>query len=318
MDTRRLTGITIALLLCITAAGAQTYDDFDGSTLKPFWTLVREQPDHWSLSEGFLEITTQQGALNTTEYNNVRNTFLQEVPDEDIIRMETFLLFTPDYWYHNAGLIYRVDDDNYIRVSRGIYPDVNGVWMEWEVDGVTQFHFIEPYLEDHVYLRLSRTNDSVFAATYSADGASWYAIGTESIHFPDGTPMAGLQAANGEGLAAQGEEILARFDYFGMKPTAVKAPWAVPSALTLLSVYPSPLYAGSSAVLRLRLDRPSELQWQLTDMLGRRVLAPRSLGHLQSGTHNVSLSLRDVPPGIYFMHVMAAHSRATQRILLTR
>ncbi|MDT8323390.1 MAG: hypothetical protein RRA94_04695 [Bacteroidota bacterium] len=318
MYMRGLAGIIFAVLLCAPAAPAQTRDDFDGSALKPFWTILREQSDHWRLSEGYLEITTQPGALNTTEYNNVRNTFLQPVPPDSTMRMETFLLFTPVHWYHNAGLIYRIDDDNYIRVSRGIYPDVNGVWMEWEVDGETNFHFVADHVEDYVYLRLSRTEDSVFAATYSSDAMHWYEIGTEVIHFPATAPMGGVQAANGEGLAATGGPLLARFDYFGAKVTSVPARPSLPSSLAILTVHPTPARIGQSAEVTLRLDRPATLHWWLTDLLGRRVGEEVTREHLDAGTHGIGISLHGVPPGIYFMHVMAAGSRATQRILLTR
>jgi hypothetical protein len=318
MQTRHLSGVLFILLLCASTAPAQTRDDFDGSALKPFWTIVREEPDHWQLSEGYLEITTQPGALNTTEFNNVRNTFLQTIPGDSTMRMETFLLFAPEHWYHNAGLIYRIDDDNYIRVSRGIYPNVNGVWMEWEVDGETRFHFVGDYVEEYVYLRLSRTDDSVFAATYSSDAIHWYAIGTERIQFPDTPPMGGVQAANGEGLAATGGPLLARFDYFGAKVTSVSAGQSLPSSLSILTVHPTPTRIGESTRVTVRLDRPATLHWWLTDLLGRRVGEEATREHLDAGTHGIGISLHGVPPGIYFMHVMAAGSRATQRILLTR
>lgn len=318
MYTRRLSGIILSLLLCAPLAQAQIRDDFDGSTLKSFWSILREQPENWRLSEGYLEITTQPGALNTKEYNNVRNTFLQPIPQDSTMRMETFLLFSPEHWYHNAGLIYHIDDDNYIRVSRGIYPDVNGVWMEWEVDGETRFHFTHGYFEDRVYLRLSRTDDSVFTASYSGDEIHWYAIGTEVIHFPDNPPMGGVQAANGEGLAATGGPLLARFDYFGAKVTSIAASAAHPSSLSILNVHPTPARIGHPARVTVRLDRPASLHWWLTDVLGRRVGMQGMRGHLDAGTHGITFSLHAVPPGMYFMHVMAAGNRATQRILLTR
>jgi hypothetical protein len=317
MCTRYFPGLVLALLLPL-ALGAQTHDDFDGSTLKPFWSWTREQSDHWSISEGYLEIITQSGALNTKEYNNVRNVLLQDVPDEPIVLIETRVLFDPSYWYHNAGLIYRIDDDNYVRVSRGIYPDVNGVWMEWEIDGETFFHFVEPVPEIDVLLRLSRTNDTVFTATYSVEPGYWHAIGTENIRFPQGRAMAGLQAANGEGLAALGDEIPAQFDYFGMKPTAVHELPVPPADVSLLSAHPMPCRPGALLQVGMRLDRTAEVQWFVTDLLGRRVLAPQSTGQLAPGAHTITVSLRDVSPGVYFLHATAGRSRAMRRILLTR
>jgi len=318
MNIRHLSSICIALVLFPLAVQAQTFDHFDDSTLKPFWTMLRETTDHWSVGESFIEIVTQSGALNTKEYNNVQNVLLQDVPDEPIILLETRLIFEPVYWYHNAGLIYRIDDDNYVRVSRGIYPDVNGVWMEWEVDGETFFHFVEPVPETDVLLRLSRTNDSMFVATYSVEAGSWHEIGKENIRFPQGQAMAGLQAANGEGLAALGDDIPARFDYFGMRTTDVRELRAAPTDLRILSAHPMPGHPGGLLQVGLRLDRPAEVQYFVTDLLGRRVVAPQSTGQLASGTHTLSVSLRDVSPGVYFLHATAGRSRAMQRILLIR
>ncbi len=320
MNMQRFTCTCAALLLIASAAAAQTHDDFDGSTLKPFWTILREQPDHWRLHEGYLEITTQPGALNTTEYNNVRNTFLQPVPPDSTMRMETLLDFSPVHWYHNAGLIYRIDDDNYIRVSRGIYPDIDGVWMEWEVAGETRFHFRN--LPDTgyslIWLRLSRSEDSIYTASFSDDGMRWGAIATEVIHFPDTPPMGGVQAANGEGLAAMGGPLRALFDYFGAKVTSVSADVSLPSSLSILSVHPSPVRIGEHAQVTVPLAEAATLQWWLTDLLGRRIGVAATRGHFDGGTHGIRFSLYDVPPGMYFMHVMAAGSRVTQRILLTR
>ena len=192
--------------------------------------------------------------------------------------------------------------------------------MEWEVAGETRFHFRN--LADTgyslIWLRLSRSEDSIYTASFSDDGMHWGAIATEVIHFPDTPPMGGVQAANGEGLAATGGPILARFDYFGAKVTAVSAEVSLPSSLSILSVHPSPVRAGEDVQVTVRLAQAATLHWWLTDLLGRRIGVAETRGHFDAGTHGIRFSLHDVPPGMYFMHVMAAGNRATQRILLTR
>ena len=319
MTRTPLAGLLVALLLGIPASiPAQTFDDFNGDVLQSEWSWLREDPSTWQLDDGWLTITTQRGALNGTEFNNVRNVLLQPAPVDAIIRMETRLQFTPTWTYHNAGLIYHIDDDNYIRVSRGIFPNVNGVWMEWEIDGETHFDVVEPVPDEEVYLRLSRTDDSVFLASYSIDGSHWYAIGKETLHFPSGTAKAGLQAANGDGLAAQGPSILARFDYFGMKPTAVSRPQAGVEGFSILQVYPSPLRGGETIAATLRLDAPADLRWYVSDLLGRRITATQSVGMVEAGSPTLTISIPAASPGVYILHVMATHRRAMQRILLTR
>ncbi|MCB2203645.1 hypothetical protein KQI65_02770 [bacterium] len=317
MRIRHLSGMLLLLILSALPIHAQQYDDFENPTLEKEWTVFREVPDHWRLLEGLLEITTQRGALNGTMFNNVHNMFLQDVPSTGNIVLETQLYFSPDYLYHNAGLLYYIDDDNYIRVSRGIKPDTNGVWLEWEVDGETHFHSVFGVVVDTVFLKLERTR-GVFTAYYATERNSWQEIASESISFPDGTPMAGLQAANGEGLVAEGDDIPARFEYFGANPLAVEDAAGYPASLTVQGSWPEPAVAGQSLTVSLSLVKASEVHWKLTDLLGREVLASRSAGRYAAGLQTIQCAIGDVPPGIYFMHVMAAHSRVVQRILLTR
>lgn len=320
MITRRLTGMILALLMLGGSAQAQLFwqDDFEADSLREQWNWLREHAGGWELAQGRLTIYTERGALNGTSYNNLRNALLQDVPDEDVIEFETLLHFAPEHWYHNAGLIYRSDDDNYIRVSRGIYPDIDGVWMEWEKDGETHFRFVGDVSSDKTWLRLSRTDDTTFYATYSLNGYEWYEIARVALRLPAATSQVGLQAANGEGILAQGRSLPARFEYFGLNTTAVSRRRALPTEVDILSIFPSPLRAGQTAVTSFRIDRPSQVQWYVSDALGRRILAPVSRGRLEAGSHTISLSLRNVPAGVYFMHVMTERRRDTHRILLTR
>ncbi len=323
MKSPSLSGIVLALFFLSSGVEAQVYDDFDSPTLDPVWSWVREYTPHWQLETGYLTIMSDRGALNTERFNNVQNILLQDVPDEDVIRLETKVLFSPEFWLHNAGLIYYIDDDNYIRVSRGLYPDddgidYNGVWMEWEREGITLFHFVNDVHSDTTWLRLTCANDTLFHATYSLDGTAWKEIARKILPFSSGTARAGLQAANGEGLLAMGESIPARFDYFGMEPTGVQQAEMLPALLAIESVYPNPLPMSNTAVVMFRLERADNVRWYLTDMLGRRLGVTQARGRLQPGLHNITFSLRDVPAGVYFLHIAAGNTMAVQSILLTR
>lgn len=323
MKTIYPAGMMLVLALLTGRLPAQTYDDFTSSSLNPVWSWVRESPSNWSLVAGYLTIVTERGALTTGRFNNVQNILLQDVPDEDVIRMETKLLFSPESWLHNAGLIYYIDDDNYIRVSRGMYPDddgihYNGVWMEWEQNGVTLFHFVNDIRSDTTWLRLTCAYDTVFHATYSIDGTTWLDIGRESLTFTGGSARAGLQAANGDGLGVMGRNLPAHFDYFGMEPTGIRQSALLPSRLAIVTVYPHPLTSEEHAVATIRLGRADLVRWYFTDMLGRRFGVSQAHGRLQPGLHHITFSLRDVPAGVYFLHVAAGNTLAVQSILLTR
>lgn len=307
----------LAVLSGFSPLYAQGFDDeFDKSTLAPGWTWVRENPDFWIMTGTQLQIKTQLGALNGQDYNDVHNILLQDAP-AGTFRCETKLYFFVQEALHNAGLIYYVDDDNYIRVSRGKFNNVNGLWMETEVNGVTGFSYVNPMTSADVYLRLSRTGSTTFLATYSLNGTEWYEIGREITGFASSaTPRIGLQAANGSGLSATRLEIPAKFDYFRVSLTSVESPGspASPEALTLS---PHPIEAGARTVVTLHM--PSNVE-EVRDVTLYSVLGTRRGAWHPSRTdaRDVSISVSDLAPGMYHVVVGLASGRILTTPLLVR
>jgi len=305
---------------------AQQSDEFDGPSINPAWKWVREYPAYWSLGGGELTIHTQTGALNGTMFNNVQNILLQEISGTFPKLFETHLKFTAWHELHNAGLIYYIDDDNYIRVSlggRGYYKQ--RIWMEWEIDGQTFFHHVSLGFEDILdfSLRLAVHEGGRFVASYGyyewGSGMKWYEFSDKHIVFPDKPASIGLQAANGDGVYAQYQSLKARFSYFRvLTPTSVHPlPDRVPRA-SIEVLYPSPVRQGDRVHIRFRIDRPGLPRYMLTDMLGREVLPKTSLGRVSAGEHGLTLSLDDAVPGVYLFHLEVEGARTTRRLLVTR
>lgn len=322
--------LAVLLLTCTVSLRAQFSDDFDEDALNTGWSWVRESPSNWRLGGGALTIWTERGALNTRLFNNVRNMLLQPLPGTRDFMMDTELRFTPYWTLRNAGLLYYVDDDNYIRISRGIHDGHNDIWMEWEVDGVPSFRYAEAEvgtLEDPLLefrLRLKRESTNEFSASYQVNSdvtgwTSWNSFATETIAFPATEPRIGLQAANGDGMVATALPEQANFNYFHYSDvTSVRPLHDMAVALTVESVHPAPSAAGSVLTMSVSTDRAAALQWRMTDLLGREVIAPTSLGQRERGTYDISVPTGTLPPGVYLWQVSAGSARATRRILLTR
>ncbi len=68
-------------------------------------------------------------------------------------------------------------------------------------------------------------------------------------------------------------------------------------------VFPVP--ADDLAILRLMIDRPTTLQIEVVNVLGRRVHETRSYS-LSPGAHEISLDVRALAPGIYFYQIIPA------------
>ncbi len=321
---------TILMLVCAVNLQAQFSDEFDEDALETGWSWMRESPSNWRLGGGALTIWTEPGALNTRVFNNVRNLLLQPLVDEDDFMMDTELRFNPYWTLRNAGLLYYIDDDNYIRISRGIHDGHNDIWMEWEIDGVPSFTYAgaavgtleEPLLEFR--LRLTKRNVNEFSASYQvnmglAGWTSWNSFSTETIAFPSATPRIGLQAANGDGMMATTSPEQANFNYFHYnEETSVRPLRDLAVAFTVAPAHPSPSAVGTVLTMIVTTDRAATLQWRMTDILGREVIAPTQIGQRERGTHSVTVPTGSLPPGVYLWQISAGNSRATQRILLTR
>ncbi|MBE0644145.1 MAG: T9SS type A sorting domain-containing protein [Bacteroidetes bacterium] len=321
---------SVLLLVCAANLQAQFSDEFNEDALESGWSWLRESPSNWRLGGGALTIWTETGALNGRTFNNVRNMLLQPLSDQQNFKMDTELRFEPYWTLRNAGLVYYIDDDNYIRVSRGIHDGHNDIWMEWEIDGVTYFDYADApvgTLEDPLLdfrLRLTREGGNQFSASYqidlgSAGWTSWNSFATETIAFPSTEPRIGLQAANGDGMVATTSPEQANFNYFRYNVgTAVRPLREAAVAFSVVAAHPSPSSAGSVLTMIVTTDRAAALQWRMTDILGREVIAPQSMGYREQGTHNIAVPTSALPPGVYLWQIAAGNARATKRILLTR
>ena len=325
----RMLSVAVLLVLTTGAAEGQFNDEFDGQSPASGWEWVREDPNTWSVAGGELRIRTQRGALNGVMFNNVGNMLLQPLNYQDDFTMDTELRFEPEWLFQNAGLVYYIDDDNYIRVSRGIHDARNSIWLEWETGGEPHFTYLETplpiYEPDLVYrLRLIRREGNVFTASYrlqvnGGEWSGWDALASDTIEFPSGEVRIGLQAANGDGLYTTVDPELARFNWFHFnKGTAVQPTVRAPAEFRITDVHPSPARAGQPITVAITLDRRSELSLRMTDLLGRKVSPSRNLGALPSGTHQVMLPTGSLPPGMYLLQIAGDGMRATRRIVLTR
>ena len=309
-------------LIPVTPLFAQGFDDeFNSLIMKSGWTWTREDLSHWQFTGTQLQITTQPGALNGMQYNDVKNILLQPAPTQTF-RFETKLTFHPDSSYHNAGLIYYFDDDNYVRVSRGIYhpnagANINGVWMEWEINGIPDMVFVDSISMDPIHLRLSRTNGTYFFASYGPDGTIWRKISDATILYTGSNARVGLQAANGQGVLATTSRIPARFDYFHVLVTSTEeVPQAGAASPAIVRMYPQPLPMGSVATIQYTLPHASDVSVHLTDLLGRTVWM--STFSELDGLRELHLPAGVANSGTYLLHLVTANGHASQKLVIIR
>lgn len=311
----------LTLLLIPRVSAQNTFrDDFNSLVPGSGWSWSREDRSAWRLTGSHLEITTQKGALNETQYNNVKNLLLR-TPLDSSFTIETKVTFKPDQLYHNAGIVYYVDDDNYIRVSRGWSEFVNGVWFESEINGVVTFEFNPNVVDTTVWLRLERKNINgrwKFAGTWSVNGVHYdYIAFAKEVALDHSKAKVGLQAANGDGPFATSERIPALFDFYVEYATTAVDPVAAstPAALDITSVSPNPAVAGVVSV-HLTTHAPMQVRLAVVDMLGRTLLA-RDVD-LATGERMLPLDVRGLAAGTYSLVATSQRSRSARTLQIVR
>lgn len=90
---------------------------------------------------------------------------------------------------------------------------------------------------------------------------------------------------------------------------------AIPKSTSAGAVFPNP--ASSHAALPFELDRESEVDIRLYDLLGRQVLAVRS-GRLSAGTHEAGFDAGSIPAGRYFVHARLGDRVHTRVLMVAR
>ena len=119
-----------------------------------------------------------------------------------------------------------------------------------------------------------------------------------------------VRGANARGLGTRSEEWM-----FTTSPnTGVVDPFLA-SAFLLEQPYPNP--ASDVTMLRFRVLRDTDVTLQLFDLFGREALMQQHL-QLPSGTHERSIDVHALIPGVYVLHVSSGASTIQKAITILR
>lgn len=190
-------------------------DEFNSTTRSSFWSFIQEDSARYSFTGSRLNIVTQTGTLLGSA-NNLKNVLHAAAPPEDFY-ITTSLDFSPTQQGQEAGLIIRMNDDNYVSVSKGVTSQGSiGIIAVNEVNGNAQVQEFPLAIAGDIFLKIDKSGHqyAVYASSNEADwGEALYTFtnpmtGTDRLN--SGLRM-GLFAGNG---TASAPEITASFDYF--------------------------------------------------------------------------------------------------------
>lgn len=277
------------------AAEVAFRDDFESPDLSAGWTIIRENPERYSLTDrpGFFGIQTERGALGGEP--GVSNLLLRDIEGDFIL--ETRLEFDPNAAQHFAGLLVYEDDENvvtfgfaYAAGGRGEFRGVVLLGIEGGVEGTeregARYDDSNTANPNEVYLRLLRAGD-LFVAGYSEDGESFTDVGSITVDLTHQV-LVGVGATNGdfEGCGVDCDaSISADFDFFQVSTLDGSPGGDQPDVAVLESITidgPADVASGSTAHFAATatlsdgatIDVTDEAEW---------TIAPGELGEIDGG-----------------------------------
>lgn len=292
--------VLVLLLLDVHFLPAQGFNDEFNGSIDARWQWVRPDVTRQLIIGSQLTIITQNGALYSNQFNNARNLLLQEAPQGTYV-LETKVSFSADSTFHNAGLLYYQDDDNFVNVAKGFYLGFPVALMMWEEGGNFVLRTVEIANNSTLYLRLNVFNSGSFTGEFSTDRMTWTSIATAAPAFPGSAAKVGIKAANGEGVNVSQRQIPARFDYFRVSTTvAVEPGLQAQAAIPVFQVYPHPVLTGEPFYLHTEQGTPGTKEITVYSLAGIPVLQ-RRIEETSGNTYRHAISTVGFAPGLYII-----------------
>jgi regulation of enolase protein 1 (concanavalin A-like superfamily) len=173
------------------------------------WSWLREDAKGWRLDKGSLRVRTSTGSLWMKQNNN-RNVLLRTPPKAQRFAFEVQVENEPTNGFEHAGLVWYVDDDNYVALMKEQLGKV-AVQLMSETDGRPRVGFAEKeYKEKAVWLRMEIAGGKARGLFRTTDKDDWQALGQCDLPPAKGEVRIGLMT----GYAAKDAEHFSRFSAF--------------------------------------------------------------------------------------------------------
>lgn len=175
------------------------------------WSWVREDAKAWRIDKGVLQIRTSTGSLWQNENNN-HNLLLRRPPEEKAqgFAFEVHVENEPSNGFEHAGLVWYVDDDNYVALLKEKLGKTV-VQLVSETNGRPKVGFAEKgYQEKAVWLRMEIHDGKARGLFRTTDKDEWQALGQCDLPPAKGEVRIGLMT----GYAAKNAEHFSRFSDF--------------------------------------------------------------------------------------------------------
>jgi beta-xylosidase len=189
-------------------------DEFDDSTLdRKRWTIFSEDPSHWSLKDGKLNIKTFDGDVYE-DRADASNIFLQYAPLGDF-DVTTKVSIHPEKDYELAFIGLWQNHNQYVKLA--VVHSHGGIKLEVgnESSGRYASRLHDAPTLDNYWLRISKTSDR-YEFSFSLDGKEWKKLDSEYA------TLLNIKAAIGACSPESNREIPVAFDFVRFTASAQK------------------------------------------------------------------------------------------------
>jgi regulation of enolase protein 1 (concanavalin A-like superfamily) len=140
------------------------------------WSWVREDPKAWRLEQGVLVLRTLPGYLHAKS-NDARNVLLRPLPRSDKpLAVEVFVEGEPKVQYEHAGVIWYVDDDNYVSLFQEVLGKNVELQMVTEKNASPSFNVVKHDAKG-VWIRLLIAEEKITAQYRPTEKEAWKTVG---------------------------------------------------------------------------------------------------------------------------------------------
>ena len=162
------------------------------------WTWVRQWPSSpafavagvamgksWEVFKNGLVIRVLPGDLHAHS-NNSSNILLRRLPDvaDQPYAVEVALQSNPKVPYEHAGLVWYINDDNYVGLFREFLGTKPQVLMVTEKRAQSTFHYGGVYRDDTIWLRLEVADGKITGKFRGDPEEDWQTVGASSLPIP--------------------------------------------------------------------------------------------------------------------------------------
>ena len=144
------------------------------------WSWVREEPTAWRIEKGALVLRTLPGYLHARS-NNSKNVLLRPLPESDKpLAVEVYVESEPKVQYEHAGIVWYVDDDNYVSLFQEVLGGKVELQMVTEKDAKPNFA-VARHDAKGVWLRLVVSGGKITTMYKPSDEQEWKVVGQSEI-----------------------------------------------------------------------------------------------------------------------------------------